>query len=392
VTVPAAGADATRALDGFVPRDVLRAHDVDEVVAALLAANASGDAVVLWGGGTRIDVGGPLLRYDIALDLTGLAGVVDHEPGDLTCTVAAGTTVAELQSALAPHGQWWPVEVAHPERATVGGTIAGAAIGPSRFRYLHPRDWTIGVRAVLGDGTVARAGGRVVKNATGYDLARAYSGSYGTLCAIVEVSLKLTPLPQRRLTLRADLPNVEIAYERTRQLLRERLPLDAVAVVTGERASLGSPTWTALFIRVAGTGAAVERLRADIERRLAPLAEAEDGVWQRIADLPVDAPMTVRGTWPPAEPLEIYPLNALWYPGLEILFALDELTRDDLVGLRQAAESRAGALVLEKVPLELKRALGVWGTSRVPLDIARRLRAAFDPRGVLAPGRMPDSP
>lgn len=377
------------ALDGVAPREVARATTEADVVEALRGANASGDAIVLWGGGTRIEIGDPPERYDLALDLRGISGIVAHEPADLTATVRAGTTVAELQDALAPHGQWWPVEVAHPERATVGGTIASAAGGPARYRYLHVRDWTVGVRAVLGDGTPTRAGGRVVKNVTGYDLTRAYSGSYGTLCAIVEASLKLTPLPARRLTLRADLPDLAFAYARTRELLRDRLPLDAIALVTGEAASLSSPTWTSLLVRLAGNGAAIERLRRAVERRLGATDDAPHGIWQRVADLPADAPMSVRASWPAGQPVEVYPANALWYPGLEVLHTLDEREESDLRELRDVVEGRSGAVVLERAPSALKRALGVWGTPRLPVEIGRRLRALFDPRGVLAPGRMP---
>jgi glycolate oxidase FAD binding subunit len=378
-----------RTLDGLAPREVVHAADEAEVVSAIRDANEAGDAVVLWGGGTRIDIGGPLERYDVALDLRGLRGIVDHEPADLTATVRAGTTIAELQAALAPHGQWWPVEVAHPERATVGGTLASAAAGPTRFRFLHPRDWAIGARAVLGDGTPTHAGGRVVKNATGYDLTRMYSGSFGTLCAIVELSLKLMPLPERRLSLRADLPEIAISYDRVRALLRERLPLDAIAVTSGEAASLGSPTWNAVFVRLAGNAAAVDRLRASVERVLGEMTEVDDAIWTRIADLPADAPMTVRGSWPASEPVEVYPGNALWYPGLEIFYTLDEQPPDDVRALREAAESRAGAVVLEKASLELKRSVGVWGTPRAPAEVTRRLRTLFDPRHVLAPGRLP---
>ncbi|MEK7284391.1 MAG: FAD-binding protein, partial [Chloroflexota bacterium] len=106
---------------------------MDEVAEAIRGANEAGEAIVIWGGGTRISIGDPPARYDVALDLSELRGIVDHEPGDLTATVRAGTTLAELAAALAPHGQRWPVEVAHPERATVGGTVASAADGPSRY-------------------------------------------------------------------------------------------------------------------------------------------------------------------------------------------------------------------------------------------------------------------
>jgi glycolate oxidase FAD binding subunit len=377
------------AIDELTPARHVPATSETDVVEAIRAANEERGSIVLWGGGTRIGIGDAPARYDVALDLRGLRGIVQHEPADLTVTVRAGTTVAELQAALAPHGQWWPVEVAHPDRATVGGTIASAADGPARFRYFHPRDWTIGVRAVLGDGTLTKAGGRVVKNVTGYDLTRLYSGSFGTLCAIVETSLKLAPLPRRSVTVRVDMPDLRHGYLRTRDLLRDRPPLDAIALVTGPLAeTVGGPTWAALFIRIAGTPAAVDRVRDAVARRVGAVEAAAD-VWQRIADAPADAPTSVRGTWPAGQPLELYATSSVWYPGVEILHLLDEHDADELRDLRSAAEASAGALVIERAPTALRRAVGTWGTPRIPPVIAERLRALFDPRSVLAPGRMP---
>ncbi len=377
------------AIDGIAPRRHVRAASEADVVDALRAANADGEAVVLWGGGTRIGIGDPPARYDIALDLRGLDGIVAHEPADLTVTVRAGTTVAALQAALAVHGQWWPVEAAHPERATVGGTIASAATGPARYRYFHPRDWTVGVRAVLGDGTLTKAGGRVVKNVTGYDLTRLYSGSYGTLCAVVQASLKLWPLPERRLTVRAHLPDPTFAFRAIRDLVRERPPIDAIAALMGPAAErVGGTSWTSVLVRIAGTPAGVERVRAQVAARL-PVEEVEDAAWSVVADLPADAETSVRGTWPPGQPLEPYGMSAVWYPGVEILHLLDDHGADAFARLRAAAESAGGALVVERASTELRRALGTWGHSRVPAAIARRLRDRFDPRGVLAPGRVP---
>lgn len=380
---------AAYAVGGVTPRQHIPARTEADVVDAIRAANADRRAIVLWGGGTRIGIGDPPRRYDLALDLRGLAGIVDHQPADLTVTVRAGTTVAELQSALAAHDQWWPVEVAHPERATVGGTIASAADGPARYRYFHPRDWAIGVRAVLGDGTLTKAGGKVVKNVTGYDLTRLYSGSFGTLCALVEVTLKLAPRPAHTLTLKIDLPGLTQAYRTVRELLRERQPFDAVAVVVGPRTeAFGSPTWAALFVRLAGSAAAVARLRAEVAARL-PVADAPDDVWGRIADLPADAPTSLRGTWPAGDPVEPYAADIVWYPGIEIAHILDDQDEDSARRLRGAAEAAAGALVVERAPHALRAAVGTWGTPRTPAAVAQGLRERFDPRGVLAPGRVP---
>ncbi|TME26695.1 MAG: FAD-binding protein, partial [Chloroflexi bacterium] len=226
------GLDA-HVIDGVAPRSVIRATSEADVVDAIRGANERGDALVVSGGATRLGVGDPPARYDTALDLSAVRGIVEYEPGDLVATVRAGTTLAELAEALAPRGQSWPVEPGLPERATVGGTLASAAGGPSRLRYFHPRDWVIGARVVLGDGTPVRSGGRVVKNVTGYDLTRLWSGTFGTLVAIVELTLKLTAIPERTVSLVAEV-DVPAALQIANDLHASGLPLDALAVVTGE--------------------------------------------------------------------------------------------------------------------------------------------------------------
>ena len=380
-----------RAVDGMVPSRTLRPDTTDELAAAITAADRAGEAVVLWGGGTRIGVGDPPERYDIAVDLTGLAGIVEHSPADLVCTVRAGTTLAELARVLSASGQRWPVEAPRPERATVGGTIASAAAGPSRLRYQHPRDWIIGCTAVLGDGTITRAGGRVVKNATGYDLTRLYSGSYGTLVALAEVTLKLMALPERTATLCATAVDLRDALRIASDLRATHLPLDALAVVTGGAAERVGNARTSVFIRVAGPEAAVERVTGAVVERSGAV-HFDTRVWDDIASLPAELHRVARAAWPAGHdlPLGLDLANAVIYPGSGIAFVLSALEVDTFGRMRGSLEAVDGALVVERADAEFKRAIGgAWGRPRVPLQIARALKDRFDPRGVLAPGRVP---
>ena len=256
------------AVDGINPRDVIRARDEADVVDAIREANERGHAIVISGGTTRLGMGDPPSRYDLALDLSAVRGIVEYEPDDLVATVRAGTTLAELSVALAPRGQRWPVEPGLPERATVGGTLASAAGGPSRLRYFHPRDWVIGARVVLGDATLVRSGGRVVKNVTGYDLTRLWSGTLGTLAAIVELTLKLTAIPERTVSLVAEV-DVAAAFATASDLHASGFPLDALAIVTGEAVgALGSRGDAALLVRLTGPAAAVRRLGREVRERV----------------------------------------------------------------------------------------------------------------------------
>jgi len=376
-------------LDGKSPGRSVRAERVEDVVDVIRAANAAREAIVLRGGGTRLSIGDAPERYDTCVDLRGISGIVEYEPEDLVVTVRAGTTLAELSATLAKNGQRWPVEVGAPERATVGGTIASAADGPSRLRYFHPRDWTIGVQAVLGDGTVARAGGRVVKNVTGYDLTKLYAGSFGTLCAITEVSLKLLAIPPCTATLRLEAPTLDYAYLQTSSLIERGLPIDALAIVHGPPAEeLGCPSLTGIWVRVVGTPRVVERLRAEISAT-GPYVDEAHEVWPRLAMLPLGAATSIRLSYP-AGSVEPHPgpAGALIYPGVGTMHVFGTEGPGELRALRMLLEAKGGAVVLERAPSELRREVGTWGTPRTPEAIARALKDRFDPNGVLAPGRF----
>ncbi len=382
---------AERAVDGMLPSRTLRPRTTAELAALIAAADRAREAVMLWGGGTRIGVGDPPERYDIALDLTGLAGVVEHSPADLVCTVRAGTTLAELAGALSASGQRWPVEAPCAERATVGGTIASAAAGPSRLRYQHPRDWIIGCTAVLGDGTVTHAGGRVVKNATGYDMTRLYSGSYGTLVALAEVTLKLMALPERSITLRSVHSDITAGLRAAAALRATHLPLDALALLTGGAAERIGEARASVFVRIAGPDAAVDRVMRAV-RELTGATPFVARVWEDIAALSANSDRVARAGWPAGHdvPVGLDVSNAVIYPGSGIAFVMSGIDVDAFARMRNAVESADGALIVERADADFKRAVGgAWGRPRVPLAVARALKDRFDPHGVLAPGRVP---
>ena len=373
---------AEHAVGGVAPRRTAAPGTTAEVADAIRGAHDAREAVVLWGGGTRIEVGDPPSRYDVALDLRALRGVVMHAPDDLVCTVRAGTTLDELAAALAPARQRWPVEAGDGAMATVGGTIAGAAAGPSRLRHQHPRDWIIGCEAVLGDGTVARAGGRVVKNVTGYDLTRLYSGTYGTLAALTELTLKLVALDEtiRSFTLVDD---IAALWRVAAELRAARLPLDAVALRVDGSANL--------HVRVAGGTSAVERLGRELARR-APFRDEDAAVWRDIATASTQAAQVLRiSTRPGHEQRALARATGplLVYPGTGIAFLLGPLDPSAVRALRDDLAPEGGAAVIERGAPELRRVAGTWGRPGTPGAIAGALKSRFDPRDVLAPGRVP---
>jgi glycolate oxidase FAD binding subunit len=166
----------------------------EELGAALSAAAEAGTPVRLRGGGTKLGWTRPAPPDAIELSTASLNEIVEHNAGDLTAVLEPGVLLGDAQATFAKAGQMLALDP--PDGgATVGGVVATADTGPLRARYGSPRDLVVGMRVALSDGTLAKSGGKVIKNVAGYDIAKLFTGSFGTLGAIVELSVRLHPLP-----------------------------------------------------------------------------------------------------------------------------------------------------------------------------------------------------
>ncbi len=195
------GRDSVTPADGRAgptPAPTARPRSAEALAEVLALANSRRLAVLVRGGGTKWGWGRAPGRCDLVVETTALNRLLEHEPGDLTCVAEAGLTLGELQRLVASapgHHQRLMLDPPQGGDATLGGVVATAASGPLRARYGTPRDLLLGARFALADGTLARTGGKVVKNVAGYDLGKLLTGSQGTLAVIVEVALRLHPVP-----------------------------------------------------------------------------------------------------------------------------------------------------------------------------------------------------
>jgi glycolate oxidase FAD binding subunit len=196
---PATAADA---ISGIRPSLVAAPATTEQASAVMRAAAALGLAVIPRGAGTKLHWGYPPERADLVIDLTRLDQVVEHAAGDLVATVQAGVRLEHLAGVLAKAGQRLALDCAAPPppsgagtAGTIGGILATGAAGPLRLRYGTPRDLLIGITVVRADGTIARSGGKVVKNVAGYDLGKLFAGSRGTLGLITQATFRLHPIP-----------------------------------------------------------------------------------------------------------------------------------------------------------------------------------------------------
>src|SRR6185437_88204 len=270
-----------------------------EALAALLAfADGEGLAVLPRGGGTQMSVGFPPNRSDILLSLAALNHIIEHAPHDQTVTVEAGLPLAALQEHLAQTGQWLALDPPLRPGATVGGLIATAVAGPRRLRYGGVRDQILGVQVALADGTIARGGGKVVKNVAGYDLPKLFTGSLGTLGVVLSASFRLYPLPAASRTLLCVAPEPAPLFDAVHIITASTLTPTAIDVLGPEQE--GQPCRLAVRFQSRVERAVIEQI-VTLRALLGALANdgdvldgpAEADFWRDLDA--IDAPETQTG-------------------------------------------------------------------------------------------------
>src|SRR5205807_8771521 len=198
------------AVDGVPAQMVIKPASADELARALRVANAAGLSVIPRGAGTKLGWGNPPRRADLILSPARVDRVIEHAWGDMTAAVQAGCTVEHFQRTLAEHRQRLALDALWPKRATIGGMLAANDSGALRVRFGALRDLIIGITLALPDGTLAKSGGKVVKNVAGYDLPKLATGALGTLGIITQAIFRLHPVPRTSRTLSFSAPDGSI--------------------------------------------------------------------------------------------------------------------------------------------------------------------------------------
>lgn len=394
------------------PEAVVTPASVDELAAAMAIAHESGASVVAWGGGTRQTYGRPLTPAGpwIVLRTARLNQVLDYNPDDLAISVEAGITMAALRDTLAQHRQMLPVDVPLPDRATLGGTLALDSDGPRRAGYGTNRDLLVGVRVVEATGRTSKAGGIVVKNVSGFDLMKLYIGSAGTLAIIASANFKLLPMARATATLSCVFPSLDAAFACIDALHASQLVPTAC--------ELSNCGWLPegelrLAVLVEGLPAAVERHRVDVGRMAIAAGALESralepsdaqAVWARIGDFPRAGAgdLLLRMACLPSQlAAAIGAAGALAARfGLRLRYtarALNGVVYARAEGGDPGAWLRALRDALPAANLALLDPAGISGglpealtAGRPPegLALMRRIKAEFDPKGLLNPGRF----
>jgi len=413
-------------VEGERPSAAARPEAANEVAELVKLAAAEKLAVIPMGARTKLSIGMPPVRYDLAIDMTRLDRVISYDPGDLTLSVEAGIPLAKLAATLAEHQQFLPLEVPFYERATIGGTLASGVDSPLRQMYGTARDFVLGMEFVTGDGALAKSGGRVVKNVSGYDLHKLMLGAIGSLGIMTRVNFKTFPLAAESRGWLVGFARAEEAFALTDSIRKSPLAPQTVEIfdrpataILDARLPIDRTEWS-VAISAAGNERVLERSAGDLQKMSRDLNAATfraldgsaaaslftairefpaltakqftDGVVARITTLPTQMAETVQllkniaaGRGLPC---------AVFARGVGVIyFALLPAERDAPAIARCMKEIFAATAdnqcaTIPWCPLELKREMSVWGSPREDFLLMQRVKQAFDPHGIFAPGRF----
>jgi glycolate oxidase FAD binding subunit len=381
-------------------------QDVPDLIEAMREAVREAPAIEVVGLKERAAWGNPLLEDRIAISTANLTRLVDYAPDDMVVTAEAGLSLAGLNERLSAHGQVLPLEVPFPDRTTLGGLVAAAPVPLARSGYGLVRDWLLGVEVVSSEGELLKSGARVVKSVAGYDLCKLYTGSLGTLGAIARVTFRVRPIPETHALLAARwtvAPLAEAALaaiqtttlDPTLAILRvEQGNFELVAGFDGSKETV---TWQcAEAIRLLeGLGGSPSAPQMGAEA-----THARTVLRDTLAGAPA-APLVIRISVLPSEVLrfvgEAGAHGEAFGVTCEAIAQAQQGTLwlsahggGDWLGwveaLRALAHAQGGSLVIERSPAPER--IDAFGLDGMPLSLMRRLKAALDPSGCLAPGRL----
>jgi len=373
--------------------------------------------VVPAGAATWIDTSNQADRSDLIISTRRMTRLIHHEPADLVATAEAGLTLPAFQKQLGVAGQWLPIDPPDDGRATLGGVVATGLGGPHSLGFGPPRSFVIGMKVVLANGRAIKAGGNVVKNVAGYDLCKLFTGSYGTLGLITELTFKLRPLPAESRTVVASGALISLVAA-GRKIYSHHSPvaLELISRRLAKDLQITSEGQCVLMMRFVGssrsviaqTAQALKLLRDDGNR--CETIDEDKQQWSRLSAVPLQSAgdlkwrVTLRptdlagflGEMAELENDEASHPELRWHAGLgdgrlraiartpvyhrEAVRALEDL--------RQKTEALGGSLVLESASDEIRNEFDVWGDFGSAAELMKRVKAQLDPLNCLSRGRF----
>jgi glycolate oxidase FAD binding subunit len=393
-------------VDGVAPSFVAEPGSTEEISELMKLASEEGLVAAPRGSGTKMDLGNPPRDLDLIVSTARMNEIIEHTPGDQVVRTQAGLKLQDLQEQLARADQMLGIDPPETRAgATVGGIVAANSSGPRRYSYGTVRDLIIGITVVLPDGTIAKAGGKVVKNVAGYDLSKLFTGSLGTLGVIATCNFRLHPKPEAARTVAVELGDTLSAGQAAQAIVHAQLVPSAVELHWSEEQKL-------LSILIEGIPPGVEAQAETASYLLKGFGEVRTLSDEEVEDLgPLDPPgvgdeeVAIQVSAPPAELTGVLDsvLGATERRGVTpritghagvgttyvALSGGDEEARVQVVEeLREIWVRRGGSVVVRKAPPSTKSRLEAWGPVGDYLGLLRRVKDKFDPGGNLNPGRF----
>jgi glycolate oxidase FAD binding subunit len=415
------------AVDGVLPKAVVSPGNAEEISKILAYARSAQLAVAPRGNGTKMAAGNKPKKIDLVLSTLRLNRIVDYDVANLSLSVEAGMTLADVQKKLAGGGKgnFLPLDPPYTANATIGGIIAANSSGPRRYIYGTARDLLLGIKAVSPAGDIITFGGKTMKNVSGYDMTKLMIGTWGGLGVITEITTKLLPLPEASATLLIFFDELAAAGLYIRKLVHSSLLPSAIELLDSNAAGrLGEKAKYLLALSLEGVVEAVERQITEISdsakkegaSSVKVLKGAEDlNFWVRVRDFAAGPekeagpPVILKSNFlisKHAELLAVYEKAAraagieaafIMHAGNGILYTFIQPDKEaakvkalvELIGSFTAeAVKQEGNLVIESCQSGIKEKVAVWGEPRADYVLMRSLKAEIDPAGVLNPGRF----
>lgn len=395
-------------VDANYPQWIVYPHTQDSLKEIVTLAHNHNWQILPCGQSSKLSWGGLVSHCDLVVSTKKINRLIAHNVADLTVTVEAGITLAEVQNQLQPTGQFLPIDPAYPDTATIGGIMATADSGSWRQRYGGIRDLVLGVSFIRSDGQIAKAGGKVVKNVAGYDLMKLFTGSYGTLGIITQVNFRTYPLPAASTTVILTGENGAIAKAASTLLASSLSPTcgDIISASVVKQLELG--TGMGLMVRFQSIPASVKEQAQQLQSMGKKLGlqvlvcseNQETNLWPEFSQLlrhpPTKNTITCKIGLLPNKAVEF--LNQLHHLSkgkglgrINIGSGLGNLLLDadvPVAKLRQSCQDYQGFLSILEAPVTVKQKLEPWGYTGNTLELMQRIQKQFDPNNIFSPGRF----
>ena len=401
----------SHSIDGSEPALVCTPETQEQIGAVMRICHEAKATVAPCGAGTATSLGNAAPAAVVALDLKQLNRLMEHDHANLTATVEAGMPLRGLQTFLAEQKQFLPLDPAYSQRATLGGIVAANLNGVRRSSYGSIRDLVIGLKVVLASGECIKAGGKVVKNVAGYDMCKLFVGSLGTLGIITQITLRTSPIPERAATLIASGTAAQVNDLSHAVVDSPLLPAAVVLLnpLACEEMNHGSSPCT-LAVWSEGFAESVTRHVRDAQALAGRLGLATELIednphnrfWAAVGDFPLSPDRIVfrlsvphSATAAAIKTIESWETNG-FRPAMVadtmagtvwIATPASDLAASQFAKMITYAREQRGHAVMLTAPRQFKESVDVWGPPPATLGLMRKIKAQFDPDGLLNPGR-----